>query len=794
MQPSYLKEHLRVIAPNWPLQNIVAVNPFWNQIDRPFDEVMAKMAALLHQSLYMPLPYYLQKYHDGEITDQDLKAAAASIQADRTSAAFNLNDFVRACSEIDSAAQECHSFSDFLDHSTGSAWHSFVTYEVAKCVSAFFDEGQAMAKFPWSDLSFYEAWFAAQEFDRSFAKSGIKDFHEVIREFQSLQPEVAIQKIVSRLGFVNEQALTRYVGRLSVLNNGWASQFSYNEWQAGLNGLSSSKTKSIDLVAVQMIIDYSLAVSFEKSNPGITELWIHSFLTDSLEKAGGPRPFDLNWVWQTALERSRQREVAALIRPCEESPTLPKIQIAMCLDVRSETLRRSLEAVSDEIETIGFAGFFGLPFEYKKIDEKAPGLRAPVLLKAGFTVQEQIRGRSPIPKIATTVARSYFRNLRKAPMSSFLFVELFSLPAMSEMTQLFLNSIRPWGFKKLPKKFTDGKTGPSPSLVLLANNKAMSLQTKVKTAATVLTRMGLHSRLGQLVVFAGHGSHNTNNAFNSASECGACGGHSGDVNGRFLADLLNDPEVRQGLKEHSIDIPSTTHFIGAIHETVTDQIYLLDEARFPESLKTELPLLVSAIQKAGEATRKERQFARSTSLDPSPWRRARNWADVRPEWALAGNSCFIVAPRRFTKHSDLAGRAFLHDYEWRSDKNFETLELIMTAPMLVTNWINMQYYASTVAPGIYGSGNKVLHNLVNETGVVEGNGGDLRIGLPWQSVSDGSKFVHEPVRLAVYIAAPVEEIEKIIAKHEVVKNLVKNEWLSIFHIDDENGGNNLRIL
>ncbi len=380
-------------------------------------------------------------------------------------------------------------------------------------------------------------------------------------------------------------------------------------------------------------------------------------------------------------------------------------------------------------------------------------------------------------KVATTLFRSFFRNLRKAPLSSFLFVELLGLPALFRMGASVLGSLNPGRRRSLPPKFADTKTRPE--LI------DQSQEFRVQTAANVLTHMGIVGRFAKLIVLAGHGSHNTNNPFVSAYDCGACGGHAGDINARFLADLLNDPEVREGLSQRGIEIPSSTLFIPAVHETVTDHLHILDQNKVPDSHRPQIKKLLAAIEAAGEKTRLERQFARSNQLDSSPWRRTRNWSEVRPEWALAGNSCFVVAPRRFTSGANFDGRSFLHDYDWKKDLNFATLELIMTAPMLVTNWINMQYYASTVAPNVYGSGNKLLHNLVNETGVIEGNGGDLRIGLPWQSVHDGQKFVHEPVRLSVFIAAPSAEIEKIVEKHPTVKNLVSNRWLHLFQIADD---------
>jgi hypothetical protein len=109
----------------------------------------------------------------------------------------------------------------------------------------------------------------------------------------------------------------------------------------------------------------------------------------------------------------------------------------------------------------------------------------------------------------------------------------------------------------------------------------------------------------------------------------------------------------------------------------------------------------------------------------------------------------------------------------------------MTAPMVVANWINLQYYGSTVDHDRLGAGNKVLHNVVGgRIGVLEGNGGDLRQGLAIQSLHDGRRWIHEPLRLSVFIEAPAEAIDEIIAGSETVRDLVDNEWLHLLRVDD----------
>ena len=165
-------------------------------------------------------------------------------------------------------------------------------------------------------------------------------------------------------------------------------------------------------------------------------------------------------------------------------------------------------------------------------------------------------------------------------------------------------------------------------------------------------------------------------------------------------------------------------------------------------------------------------------------RRANDGAQTRPEWGLADNASFLIAPRRRSLGLNLEGRTFLHDYDAEHDGDGSVLELLMTAPMLVTHWINWQYHASTCDPVRLGSGNKLLHNVVGgQLGVFEGNGGDLRLGLSRQSLHDGERWMHEPLRLTVVIDAPAPAIETVIAKHAVVRQLLDNGWLHLWRFD-----------
>ncbi len=718
-------QSLKIVAPTWPLQNTVAVNPFWFLRDQPFGTTVLHLSQVL---------------------------------------GFG-----------DSTEPKVNTLSEFIGLKNPKI-NSGVIFDLAQYCAGYLDKRQAISRFPWQDQTFWEAWIAA---------------HPDLTELQGLSAQQAIDVILVRIGVNEPSHQILYMERLLASVLGWASQFQYYEWQRNLGQEVDSNATLIDLLAARMACDYELFYSGKIEREQVID-WKNSF--DQFKKQG-------EILSAQALQKESEQLEQELVFQKELSKKLststptankeaPVAQMVFCIDVRSEVLRRNIESSNPRIQTRGFAGFFGLAFQQVSLQESRRAARYPVLLKPAFVVTEAPQAdhrRKVLGRIAWNQILNYFRNLRKNTLSSFLYVELFGALYIERVIRMTLRNLGA-RFKKaaVPGRFS--RTG-----TVLSLENSVSPNQIIDQLFSVLTHMGLTEGFAEFVVMVGHGSHTVNNAFGSSLECGACGGHSGEVNARLLVDLLNRTSVRTGLREKGMVIPEHTQFIAAVHETVTDEVYFYPPDQMPdqreETQHLKLMEIIAQVRIASKNTQQERLSLRSPLVAPPAKRRSTDWSETRPEWGLAGNACFVVAPRDRTVGVNLQGRSFLHDYHWISDQKqgYKTLELIMTAPMVVTHWINLQYYASVMAPQVFGSGNKILHNLVNEAGVCEGNGGDLRIGLPLQSVHDGRQFVHEPLRLSVVIEAPREALEQIIAKHQVVRELVENGWLHLLQLEPETG-------
>ncbi len=390
----------------------------------------------------------------------------------------------------------------------------------------------------------------------------------------------------------------------------------------------------------------------------------------------------------------------------------------------------------------------------------------PVLLNPGMTSSAAgSEAEEADARIRARAVRAFGR-FRQAAVSSFAFVE----------------AAGPFYAGKLVRDALGLAPAPAPAPAP-ALDVPLSAADKAATAAAVLKAMSMTEGHARLVLLLGHGAQVTNNPHESAYHCGACGGQTGEVSARLLAQILNDPEARAGLAAHGLALPEDTHFVAGLHDTTTDRITLWTDSPAPAHT-ADLAHARTWLAKAGARARTERALRLPGASAASIEGRAHDWSEIRPEWGLAGCAAFIAAPRSATQGRDLGGRAFLHSYDWQADAGFGTLELILTAPVVVASWISLQYYGSSVAPDTFGAGNKLLHNVVGGLGVIEGNGGRLRAGLPWQAVHDGDLLAHEPLRLSVMIEAPAEAMDGVLEKHPQVRALFDNGWLHLFALED----------
>ncbi|MQT12034.1 YbcC family protein [Segnochrobactrum spirostomi] len=773
-------EAARAIPPLWLLAANVAVNPFLGQAGEPLAQAAARLARAAGIAVTMPRAWYRDRISAGAITPADLAAAWAAAPAALRPA--DLAVLQAAIATDTPEPQALPTVADLAAAVSGIDWPGLIAERLGAFAAGQFDEGQALWAAP-RGKGVYAAWRAVATHDLTPEIAGLKGF--ALHVFEAPEDAgAAAVRASDRLG-LEEAALGSVYHRLLSTLGGWAQYARYRLFEAELGG--GSDAALTDLLAVRLVWEEALFVHYEAA---IAEAWARARAAHAAPIAPTP-DLVVDAILQEAAERAAQRGLAAAFPgnapAAAAAPARPALQAAFCIDVRSEVMRRALESLDPGIETLGFAGFFGLGTAHRRFASDLVERRLPVLLEPGlFTCAGTAAdaGADRAARIKARAKRAWGR-FKLAAVSSFAFVEATGPIYAGKLLGDALHC-----------KHAPPAAGPAPRFAL-----DPGLDARIAAAETVLRAMSLTERFAPLVLLLGHGADVVNNPHASALQCGACGGYSGEVNARLLAGLLNDDAVRSGLLEKGIAIPADTRFVAGLHDTTTDRVTLY---RFDAPAGTALGRGAGAAQAAptgpsagdlaraeawlaaaGEIARAERAVRLPGATDADAVAaRSRDWAQTRPEWGLAGCQAFVAAPRSRTIDRNLEGRVFLHDYVWARDVDFRVLELILTAPVVVASWISLQYYGSAVAPAAFGGGNKLLHNVTGGVGVVEGNGGTLRGGLPWQSVHDGERFVHDPLRLSVLIEAPREAILAVLARHSGVRALFDNRWLHLFALDD----------
>lgn len=767
------------IAPLWPLERFVAVNPYLGLTDMTFADASARLALAGGVHTTMPVDWYLARVDEGRITHADITAT----HPDLDPVTFLASARSIAAPELPRTPTIAQLATDL----TGDDWSRFVVDRVSQWAAAHFDEGQAIWRTPKPRSGPFAAWRFEASLDRTPEIMGLRGFRAAVRVLPA-DPVVAAAHALQVLGLDPATAEPHLHAALLQVG-GWAAHAARLGWEAAQQGRSDDTL--LELLAVMLCWEALLLQS--PALPGLGDAWAAARNHDLGDEHAVGDVLVPALVLQDAFDHAAQRELVELssATTTANSSATPEVQAVFCIDVRSEVFRRRLERTSPGIATLGFAGFFGFPVAVQHLAHEHAEPQCPVLLTPAATVEEVAGDAATSARAADD--RRLAHHVRRAWKS-------FKMGAIS-----CFSFVGPVGLAYLPKLVTDsaGRTRPvrhpdveglhhATAAQLRPSIDALPLDDRVRMAAGALRGMSLTRDFAPLVVLVGHGASTVNNPYATGLDCGACGGHSGAANARVAAMVLNDAEVRATLATQGIAVPDTTVFVAALHDTTTDDVTVFDDA-IPASHHDHVARFAADAAAAAHAARTERapklgidvDALASEALGDAVRHRSRDWAQVRPEWGLAGCRAFVAAPRAHTRHLDLGGRVFLHSYDHTLDTDGSVLELIMTAPMVVASWISLQYYGSTVDNEHHGAGDKTLHNVIGRLGVLEGNGGDLRTGLPLQSVHDGTAAVHEPLRLAVILAAPRDAIDAVLTAHPEVRALVEHEWVHLLAMGDD---------
>jgi uncharacterized protein YbcC (UPF0753/DUF2309 family) len=770
------------IAPSWPLDRFIAVNPFWPRTDEPLPKVAGELAALSGARLLMGRAWFAEEFRAGRLREEHLREAIKQSGTEMTEA--HLSALLRI---EEPTPPRRPLVVDVMDTRSRRelevSWREYVVERVSRFCAGYFDDGLAHTR-----EGLYASWREQAQGDWWPALlMGLSGYRSVVASLPATADEM-LGHVSTTLG-VPEGETEHYLSALLLDVNGWASWCAYLRWTARLADRDDDHI--FELLAIRVAWEWIL---YRAGREALWAEWRHTV-------ASWPT-FDLvaqssraeDWLLQRAVEIAWTSELLGKLPSGFDAarPHSPAVQAAFCLDVRSEIFRRALEAQGPDIQTIACAGFFGLPVEYLPLAAERGRPQMPALMAPKYRITD-----TGVPESLQEIRTSRLqaahaeKAFKSSSLSMFAYVDAMGLYYGKKLLdETFARKSREHEHHESAGLTEAESHQRMPRLTSRVDGTPITTDERCAIAEGLLRGMSLTKGFARLVLLIGHGAGTRNNPYAAGIDCGACCGQSGDVNARAAAALLNDPEVRAGLAARGIEIPSTTWFVAGLHNTTTDDITLFDVRMAATAHGAELDALRATLARASTAARRERAprlglgELTDSDLHAAVLERSKNWAEVRPEWGLAGNATFIIAPRERSRQLDLQGRAFLHDYRFEDDPDFTVLEQIMTGPMVVTHWINFQYYASTVDPARYGSGNKLLHNVVaGHLGVFEGNGGDLRIGLSIQSLHDGERWMHAPLRLSVFIEAPQSAIDRVLEKHTKLRQLVDNEWLHLFQLD-----------
>ena len=566
-------------------------------------------------------------------------------------------------------------------------------------------------------------------------------------------------------------------------------QFAHQGWSGIVSVIEQLPESLLDrrIISLKDVIIFELLLEIDALNFKFGNTWAP--LATKLTHKPTPlfqkvEPTELNQtiiLWQKAFEWTYYDQVLKGVstQPATSDPQGKGFQGLFCIDDRICSFRRYIEQLEPECETYGTPGFFASEFFYQPEDGKFVTKVCPAPLNPGYVIKEY-DSKNKRKKDVHLNKQTHFL------LGGWLISQTVGFwSAMRLFLQIFKPTMSPAtasSFKHMDKfsKLTIECEHPE--------HKEHGLQvgyTVAEMAVRVesqLRSIGLVKNFASIIYIVGHGSSSVNNPYYAAYDCGACSGRPGSVNARVFSFMGNHKKVRAILRERGIDIPQTTQFVSALHDTAADEIMFYDEQELSAENRIKHEMYEVSFKKALDLNAKERsrRFMLIDSKDDAAKvhekvkQRTVSLFEPRPELNHASNALCIVGGRELSKGLFLDRRSFLNSYYYRIDPEGDLLFGILKAVAPVCGGINLEYFFSRTDNQKLGAGSKLPHNVVGLFGVANGIEGDLRPGLPKQMIE-----VHDPVRLMVIVEHHDEVILKTIQRNADTFEWFQNEWVKL---------------
>lgn len=573
-------------------------------------------------------------------------------------------------------------------------------------------------------------------------------------------------------------------------------QFSHPGWSGMVAVVEENPGTLIDSrrISLQQLIIFELLLEIDTLDDKFGENWLPLALrlpkkvTPLFAHVEKTEYHEVLHLWQDAFEWSYYDQVLSGIvtdKDERKKSNQKSFQALFCIDDREGSLRRYVEDLDSDAETYGTPGFFNVEFYYKPMDGNFSMKVCPAPMSPKYLIKEEIDNK-------VNKKDFHFANYTHSLFFGWLITHTIGFWSA---IRLFINIFTPrlspattFSFRHMDKFSRLSVENSDITVQEDGLQVGFTIPEMADRVEGLLRSIGMVDQFAPLVYAVGHGASSVNNTHYAGYDCGACSGRPGSVNARVISYMANHPEVRAILKERGIVIPSTTLFMGALHDTTRDEIEFYDEM-LTDTTKSQLHqknkmIFVKALSK--NAKERSRRFVTLNSkidiqkLHEKVKTRSVSLYEPRPELNHATNSLCIVGSRRLTEDLFLDRRAFMNSYDYKIDLEGNYLFNILKAAAPVCGGINLEYYFSRVDNLKLGAGTKLPHNVMGLIGVANGIDGDLRPGLPNQMVE-----VHDPLRLLMIVEHHPDVVLKTIQRTPELYEWFINEWVHLVVIAPE---------